>query len=106
MVDEKTIMAELHIDETEEETALIKNLIDDAETLIVGSISSQREINKDYVEKVNGQVFGRMVRTLVTDLYYDRTLTNGYSKGFRIMMNQLRSEVLMEVEREEFKPKL
>lgn len=97
MVEAKTILNELHIDETPEELALIKSLIQQATAMIVESISSIEAVDVNYIDNTHHEVFERLVITLVTSLYYDRDLTEGYSKGFLIMINQLKNKVLMEV---------
>ncbi|TYC50759.1 hypothetical protein ESZ50_01570 [Weissella muntiaci] len=88
----KTLMDELHVDESPEELATIQSLINDASVIIRGSIRD--DLSEEDVLKTAGDLFNRLISALATQMYYDRTLTTGYSAGVQIMLNQLRAKVL------------
>lgn len=92
LLEPETLMNELHIDVTTEEQMTIKTLINDASVIIRGSIKD--DLTESQVLKCNGLLFNRLISALATQLYYDRTLSTGYSAGVQIMINQLRARVL------------
>lgn len=105
MITANEIMAELHVDETDEETNVFESLISQASALIRGSISFDN-LTDDFLMSVDGDVYSRLIITLVTSLYYDRELSKGYSKGVQIMLSQFRNRVLMEVDNGVHSPKI
>ena len=78
---------ELHIDQTPEELAVLGNLIQDASALIRGSISP--DLTSEFALSVAPEQFNRLVGSVATSLYYDRALTNGFSHGQMIVLQQL-----------------
>lgn len=80
------LMDELHIDATKEETATITALIDDAQIMVDSAIG----IKSDTVNPLGGTpLYSRAVKTLATQMYYDRSLENGMSKGLIMMLEYL-----------------
>ncbi|QIL49859.1 phage gp6-like head-tail connector protein [Weissella coleopterorum] len=92
LLEPETLMNELHIDVTDEEKNTIKALINDASVIIRGSIKD--DLTESQILKSNGLLFNRLISALATQLYYDRSLSTGYSAGVQIMINQLRARVL------------
>ncbi|MCT2911817.1 head-tail connector protein [Weissella confusa] len=78
---------ELHIDQTPEELATLGTLIQDASAIVRGSISPDLT-EADALTKAPEQ-FNRLVGSVATSLYYDRALTNGFSHGQMIILQQL-----------------
>lgn len=83
---------ELHIDQSEEELATIGRLLGDSSALIRGSISNY--VTDEQILALSGDVYNRLISALVTRMYYDRELINGYGIGIQIMLNQVRARVL------------
>ncbi|GAK30215.1 hypothetical protein WOSG25_020100 [Weissella oryzae SG25] len=92
LLNAKMLLDELHVDESPEELATIKSLINDASVIIRGSIRDN--LSEEDVLKTAGNLFNRLISALATQMYYDRTLSTGYSAGVQIMLNQLRAKVL------------
>jgi hypothetical protein len=82
------LMTELHVDITDEETATITSLIDDATDMVNGSLGIV-----DNSKLVNESLYKRAIKTLTTQLYYDRTLSTGLSHGLILMLIQLEVKV-------------
>lgn len=92
LVTTQELIDELNIDTDINETKTVDSLIDSAKSMIKSSIKLQ--VTDDDILAVNAELYNRLIKTLATSLYYDRELSNGYSKGVMIMMTNLRSEVL------------
>lgn len=84
-IDSAKLMDDLNLDDTPENTALITDLIGDASDLIRSSV----DYNVDESEYLKLPMYSRAVKTLVTQLYYDRELSEGMSKGLQMMINHL-----------------
>lgn len=78
---------ELHIDESPEELATLSTLISDASAIIRGSIDSQ--LTEQVALDLASEQFNRLVGSVATSLYYDRALTDGFSHGQMIILQQL-----------------
>lgn len=83
---------ELNIDDDENELKTLMRLIDGATAMIKASI--QMKITDDDILAVDAELYNRLIKTLATSMYYDRELSNGYSTGVRIMLTNLRSEIV------------
>lgn len=92
LVTTQELIDELNIDTDINETKTVDSLIDSAKSMIKSSVKLQ--VTDDDILAVNTELYNRLIKTLATSLYYDRELSNGYSKGVMIMMTNLRSEVL------------
>lgn len=92
LVTTQELIDELNIDTDINETKTVDSLIDSAKSMIKSSIKLQ--VTDDDILAVNAELYNRLIKTLATYLYYDRELSNGYSKGVMIIMTNLRSEVL------------
>lgn len=92
LVTAEQICDELHIDQSEEEKATIERLLADSSALIRGSISN--DVTDEQIFALSGDVYNRLILALVTRMYYDRELSNGYGMGIQIMLNQVRARVL------------
>ena len=78
---------ELHIDQSPEELVTLGTLIQDASAIIRGSISPDLT-EADALTKAPEQ-FNRLVGSLAQSLYYDRSLSGGFSHGQMIILQQL-----------------
>jgi len=85
MVDATELMDELHIDQSPAEIATVQALIAEAQT-IVDQATDSTGTNKDYQKS---PIYDRAIKTLVQQLYYDRSLTDGFSKGLIMMLDYL-----------------
>lgn len=85
MVDASELMDELHIDQSPAEIATVKALITEAQT-IVDQATDSTGTDKDYQKS---PIYDRAIKTLVQQLYYDRSLTDGFSKGLIMMLDYL-----------------
>lgn len=87
ILDVETIMAELNLDDSDKN--LITNLLSQAQDIIIHSVDS----TKQTTDFEGNLIFQRAVITLVTQLYYDRSLSVGMSIGLQMMINQLKGQV-------------
>lgn len=85
MVDATELMDELHIDQSPAELATVQALITEAQT-IVDQATDSAGTDKDYQKS---PIYDRAIKTLVQQLYYDRSLTDGFSKGLIMMLDYL-----------------
>ncbi len=85
MVDATELMDELHIDQSPAEIATVQALINEAQT-IVDQATDSTGTDKDYQKS---PIYDRAIKTLVQQLYYDRSLTDGFSKGLIMMLDYL-----------------
>lgn len=92
MVDATELMDELHIDQSPAEIATVQALINEAQT-IVDQATDSTGTDKDYQKS---PIYDRAIKTLVQQLYYDRSLTDGFSKGLIMMMDYLEYQRLGE----------
>lgn len=85
--DEKVteVLNELCLDDEPENRTLISNLINQAEILICDSLSAT--VKPENLRDV--PIYQRTVNTMVTQMYYERTLPNGFSKGVMALLNHL-----------------
>lgn len=83
-------MKELGLDETPDNEALISSLVADAQLITLDSISSTAT-QDDYKDN---NLFNRAVKTLATQLFYDRTLSEGTSLGYQMIVTHLQMGVL------------
>ncbi len=83
---------ELNIDDDENELKTLTSLIDGATAMIKASINYN--LTDDEILAVDAELYNRLIKTLATSMYYDRELSNGYSTGVRIMLTNLRSEIV------------
>lgn len=83
------IMNDLHIDQTEEETQAIDNLIKQATDLVKSSVNYELE-DDEYAEY---PLFDAAVSALTTAMYYDRTLANGMPHAVTIMITHLQARL-------------
>lgn len=92
MVDATELMDELHIDQSPAELATVQALINEAQTIIDQATDSTGTDN-DYQKS---PIYDRAIKTLVQQLYYDRSLTDGFSKGLIMMLDYLEYQRLGE----------
>lgn len=83
------VLTELCLDDEPETRSLLTNLYEQAQILVVDSVSST--LTPDYFK--DNPLFKRAVITLVTQLYYERTLPNGFSKGLIGLIDHLKGYV-------------
>lgn len=85
MVDATELMDELHIDQSPAETATVQALIAEAQTIVDQATDSTGTDNAYQ----KSPIYDRAIKTLVQQLYYDRSLTDGFSKGLIMMLDYL-----------------
>ncbi|WP_054756632.1 head-tail connector protein [Liquorilactobacillus satsumensis] len=88
-VDTNTMVAELNLDDDEDNTALVASLILDSKSLILDSLGL-----KDDSTLSGNVLYDRCLKTVVTQFYYDRTLSTGLSAGTMLMLIHLKAQVL------------
>lgn len=82
------LLSELNLDINDANTILINSLVTDAQIITLSAVNSTKKI-EDYADN---QIFQRAVKTLATQLFYDRTLANGTAAGYRMMVTQLQTQ--------------
>ena len=82
------LLSELNLDINDANTILINSLVTDAQIITLSAVNSTKKI-EDYADN---QIFQRAVKTLATQLFYDRTLANGSATGYRMMVTQLQAQ--------------
>lgn len=92
LVTSQELADELNIDTSDDEIKTLDSLIESATAMIKASI--QMKITDGDILAVDAELYNRLIKTLATSMYYDRELSNGYSTGVRIMLTNLRAEVL------------
>lgn len=97
MITAQEIMTELHVDETPEEVIVFESLIKQASAIIRGSISFSSFLTDERLMEIDGDVYTRLVTTLVDTIYRDRSMEKGYSKGVQIQLGQLKNKVMFEI---------
>lgn len=85
VLDTETILTELNLDETEDNQTLINNLLAESEQIVMHAVNAK--VDKSIYE--TDKIYQRAVKTLVTQLFYDRELSNGLSLGLQMQLNQL-----------------
>lgn len=92
-IDAQTIANSLHIDTDDTELATINALISDAKALIKDSVNFKMldSMTDEQLDAV--PLFNSCVKSLVTALYYDRTLANGMPKSVDIMITHLQGRL-------------
>lgn len=85
-MDVEDVLAELNLDETDENKKTIKSILEQAEQIIANSVDQ----NVKLTDLEKNKIFQRAVITLTTDLYYNRTLPDGLSLGVQMMINTLK----------------
>lgn len=83
---------ELNIDDDGNELQTLTSLISGATAMIKASI--KMKITDEDILAVDEELYNRLIKTLATSMYYDRELSKGYSIGVRIMLANLRSEIV------------
>lgn len=84
LFDPKQLLEELHIDDTPEEEATIRNLISMAKAIVDEAI---QDINNSELTK--DELYLSAIKTLATQLYYDRTLSEGKAPAVQLLIAHL-----------------
>lgn len=84
LIDSKQLLDELHIDDTPEEEATICNLINMAKAIVDEAIQ-----DIDNSKLVQDQLYLSAIKTLATQLYYDRTLSEGKAPAVQLLIAHL-----------------
>lgn len=92
MVDARELMNELHIDQSPAEIATVQALINEAQAIVKQATDST---STNIAYKMS-PIYDRAIKTLVQQLYYDRSLTGGFSKGLIMMLDYLEYQRLGE----------
>jgi len=82
---------ELHIDQTPTELTTLGHLIRDASTIIRGSIKNG--LTEQEILSVTPETFNRLVSSVASSLYYDRELSNGFSHGQMLILQQITGNI-------------
>lgn len=80
-------MDELHIDQSPTELTTVTNLINEATEIVNHSVSSTETQYQAL------SIYDLAIKTLATQLYYDRELSKGMSAGLLMMLDQLQGMV-------------
>lgn len=81
------LMDELHIDQSPTELTTVTNLINEATEIVNHSVSSSETHYR------TSPIYDLAIKTLATQLYYDRELSMGMSAGLLMMLDQLQGMV-------------
>ena len=81
------LMNELHIDQSPTELTTITNLINEATEIVNHSVSSSKTHYR------TSPIYDLAIKTLATQLYYDRELSRGMSAGLLMMLDQLQGMI-------------
>lgn len=84
------LIAELNLDESDETTQLIANLIETSKVIVSQAVNSK--VDSTIFEA--DLVYQRAVMTLATQMFYDRTLDGGLSLGLRMMIENLQGKFI------------
>ncbi|MDF7639958.1 head-tail connector protein [Lactobacillus sp. ESL0791] len=82
MVDVKELLAELHIDDTAEEEATMTDLLGQATAVVNHAIA---DVDNPNLPK--DSLYISAIKSLATQLYYDRTLASGESQGVNALIS-------------------
>lgn len=83
-----SLLSELNLDSTDENTTLITSLVNDANDLTLSAIDS----NVSFEIYSQNLTYIRAIKTLATQMFYDRTLENGAAMGYRMMLTKLQGQ--------------
>lgn len=81
----QTIAMELNLDD--DQTAMITGMVNTAIPVILNAVDS----SKTYDDFKDNELFTLAVKTLTTQIYYERTLPDGLSKGLLAVVKQLQA---------------
>lgn len=84
LIDPKQLLEELHIDDTSEEETTIRNLVSMAKAIVDEAI---QDINNS--ELAQDKLYISAIKTLTTQLYYDRTLSEGKAPAVQLLIAHL-----------------
>lgn len=84
LIDPKKLLEELHIDDTSEEETTIRNLVSMAKAIVDEAI---QDINNS--ELAQDKLYISAIKTLTTQLYYDRTLSEGKAPAVQLLIAHL-----------------
>lgn len=84
LIDPKQLLEELHIDDTPEEETTIRNLVSMAKAIVDEAI---QDINNS--ELAQDELYISAIKTLATQLYYDRTLSEGKAPAVQLLIAHL-----------------
>ena len=87
LITNTSLADELHVDQTEEELTVLDTLIKDASAIIRGSIGN--DVTEEGLLAVAPEQFNRLTGSIASSLYYDRALSNGFSHGQMIILQQI-----------------
>ncbi len=80
-------MDELHIDQSPTELTTVTNLINEATEIVNHSVNSSKTHYR------TSPIYDLAIKTLATQLYYDRELSRGMSAGLLMMLDQLQGMI-------------
>lgn len=79
MLDAKQLAAELNIDDVDNDIANLQALLNDAQTEVEYCIDTSTSTIE---QREADPLYQRAVKIAATELYFDRMLENGHSKGW------------------------
>ncbi|WP_249662860.1 head-tail connector protein [Lentilactobacillus buchneri] len=82
------LMDELHIDQSPTELTTVTNLINEATEIVNHSVNSSSKTHYQ-----TSPIYDLAIKTLTTQLYYDRELSKGMSVGLLMMLDQLQGMI-------------
>lgn len=83
------LLQELNLDDTEENQSTLNALVEDSLSFVKDSIDSTANTE----DMLQDGMLVRAVKTLATQMFYDRTLATGTSIGLRMMLSHLKGKV-------------
>ncbi|MCM0598317.1 head-tail connector protein [Periweissella fabalis] len=84
------LIAELNLDESDETTQLITNLIETSKVIVSQAVNSK--VDQTIFEA--DLVYQRAIMTLATQMFYDRTLDGGLSLGLKMLIENLQGKFI------------
>ncbi|MGB4825581.1 MAG: head-tail connector protein [Leuconostoc mesenteroides] len=92
MITASDILDELHIDSTDTEIKTINRIIANASSLV--RVSIKKDITDAEILAINEPLYTRLIITIVAYMYYNRTLDSDIPLGAKVLLDNLRWEVL------------
>ena len=85
------LLDELHIDQTDVELKVMQGLIDQSQELVMSSVDHSQLLPAYQAQPL----FDPAVKAIATQLYYDRDLSTGLSKGAMMLLSHLSGRMVV-----------
>lgn len=92
MITASDILDELHIDSTDAEIKTINRIIANASSWV--RVSIKKDITDAEILAINEPLYTRLIITIAAYMYYNRTLDSDIPLGAKVLLDNLRWEVL------------